>query len=78
MNISILVKKLEEMGVPKRIYSINGHLAPDTYFLNQIYDRWECFYFDERGEQNDYRVFYSEHEACNYFLKVLKEEMRCY
>ena len=55
MNIADLVKKLDEIGVPKRYYSINGDLLPDMYILNKIYGKWEYFYYDEKGNKNDYK-----------------------
>ena len=78
MDVKELVNKLEELKVPHRFYSINGHLSPDTYFLNQVYHYWECFYFDERGGTNNYRKFDNENDACTYFYKELKEEMEFY
>ena len=52
MNVTGLIRKLDEIGVPKRYYSINGDLLPDTYFLNQVYGKWEYFYFDEKGNKS--------------------------
>lgn len=76
INISSLLEKLNEIGVPKRYYSINGHLSSDTYILNQIYNKWEYFYFDEKGNKNDYKIFDNECDACYYLLRVLEDEMK--
>ena len=76
MNVLCLVEKLEELGVPKRYYSINGSLSSDTYMLNQVYNKWEYFYFDERGNKTNYKVFDSENDACMHLYKVLENEMR--
>ena len=46
MNIEQMVKKLNEIGVPKHYYSINENLSSDTHVLNHIYGKWEYFYFD--------------------------------
>ena len=75
MGIKSLIKKLDEIGVPKRYYSINGGLFSDTYILNQVYGKWECFYFDEKGNKNNYMTFNNEHEACIHMLHVLEKEM---
>ena len=29
-----------------------------------IYGKWEYFYFDEKGKQNDYKIFSNENDAC--------------
>jgi hypothetical protein len=76
MNISQLEKELDTLGVPKDYYSINGHLTSDTYILNQVYTKWECFYFDEKGNKEGYKSFDDENEACEYFLKKLKNEIK--
>lgn len=77
MNIANLVKKLDEIGVPKRYYSINGDLLPDAYILNNIYGKWEYFYYDEKGNRNDYKSFDTENGACMHMLSVLTNEMKC-
>ena len=76
MDISYLIKTLDEMGVPKRYYSINENLASDTYILNEIYGKWEYFYFDEKGNRNNYHIFENENDACIYMLDILKTEVK--
>lgn len=76
MNVEYLVKKLDEIGVPKRYYSINGDLLADTYILNQIYGKWEYFYFDEKGNKNDCKTFDNENDACIYLFGILENEMK--
>lgn len=76
MNVEYLVKKLDEIGVPKRYYSINGDLLADTYILNQIYGKWEYFYFDEKGNKNDYKTFGNENDACLHLFGILENEMK--
>ena len=72
MNVRELIIKLNEEKIPSRWYSINGNLASDIYVLRQVYDYWEFIYVDERGNQNnDYRCFRNEEEACDYLLKQL-------
>ena len=77
MDILDLVKILDEIGVPKRYYSINGDLSSDTYILNEIYGKWECFYFDEKGNRNNYKIFTNVNDACMYMLSILKAEIEC-
>ena len=73
MNTQEMIDELNRIGVPQKDYRINGHLTSDTYFFNQIYHYWEVFYFDEKGNQNDYRQFLKEEEACEYFLSMLRK-----
>ena len=75
MDIESLKKELKRLQVPERWYSINGSLQHDTYFLIQNYHRWEYFYFDERGNRNEYKVFTDEGEACEHFLRTMKQEL---
>lgn len=76
MNVSCLIQKLNEIGVPKQFYTINGDLSPDTYVLNQVYGKWECFYYDEKGNYNEYRTFENENDACIHMFGVLENEMK--
>ena len=56
MDVACLIDILNKMGVPQSWYSINDRLSSDTYILNKVYDRWEYFYFDERGKKNGYKT----------------------
>ena len=75
MNIESLKEELNRLQVPERWYSINGSLQHCRFFLMQNYYRWEYFYFDERGNRDGYKVFMDEGEACEYFLRVMKQEL---
>lgn len=76
MNIEELLIKLEQEKIPSRWYSVNGKLASDIYMLRKVHNYWEFFYVDERGNQNNgYRRFNDESEACNYmFDKLIYEK----
>lgn len=78
MNVEELRRRLDELGVPQRFYTINGHLASDTYILNWVHSFWEYFYFDEKGQARGVKRFESEEEACAYFYQRLKDEMKYY
>ena len=75
MNIESLKEELKRLQVPENWYSINGSLQSDRHFLMQNYHRWEYFYFDERGNRDNYKVFMDEGEACEYFLCTIKSEL---
>lgn len=75
MNITEMESRLGELNIPRRYFSINNSIGPDKYIFRQVYTYWECFYIDERGNQNDYHRFQNENDACEYFLKTLKMEM---
>jgi hypothetical protein len=76
VNISQLEQELDRLGIAKNRYSINGHLAGDTYVLNQVYSKWEYFYFDEKGNRIGYRNFDHENDACEYLLEKFKNELK--
>lgn len=64
MNKEKLEKALEKLKIPKSFYSLNGDLLPDRIVLNKNYDKWEVFYFDERGNRDNLKIFDSEKKAC--------------
>lgn len=76
MDIRQLEIELNNLGVPKHYYSINGNLKSDTYVLNHVYSKWEYFYFDEKGNQEGYKCFNDENKACEYLLEKLKAEIK--
>ncbi|KIO76011.1 hypothetical protein TH53_17480 [Pedobacter lusitanus] len=69
MNREELKQKLEELNVYPGFYSLNGELLPDRIVLNHNYDKWEVFYFDERGNRDSEKTFSSENDACNYIYR---------
>ena len=75
MNKTQLEAELNKLKAPPNYYSINGSLISDTYMLNEIYGKWEYFYFDEKGSRQNYRIFENEDEACDYFLEKVKKEL---
>lgn len=78
MNVSELQKELVTLNIPKRRYVINDSYPADIHVLQQNYNKWEYFYFDERGQRNDYKTFKTEDEACKYMLKIMIELKQYY
>ncbi len=73
MNKVKLKEKLDNLAVNEKFYSLNGNLLPDRVILYNSYDQWLVFYFDERGNKNEERIFNSENEACQYIYNYFKK-----
>jgi hypothetical protein len=67
-----LKQELDKLSIPESYYSLYDSLEPDRIILYHSYHEWQVFYLDERGGRNEYRVFYSEEEACNYIYEQFK------
>lgn len=72
MNKNKLKYKLDNLNIYRGYYSLEGELLPDRIVLFQNFDIWEVFYFDERGNRNNEKVFTSESEACEYIYNHFK------
>ena len=71
MNVMQLQAKLDAEGVNPRAYSLTGGDYDERYVLSlEASGRW-IIYFSERGERTGERVFSSEAEACEEFLKTV-------
>lgn len=75
MNRLELFRLFEKEGVSPNRYSLHGELLPDRIVLYENYDRWEVFYFDERGKKNILKVCRSEESACEYIHQELLTAM---
>jgi hypothetical protein len=72
MNKDILKSKLDELKVYEGFYSLNGEILPDRMVLYHNHNKWEVFYFDERGNRNNERTFSSGSDACLYIYEHFK------
>ena len=68
MDLIELKRKLEELGVNPLYYSLDSGLKSDALILYKNYSKWEVFYLDERGSRHEKGIFYTEDEACQYFI----------
>ncbi len=68
-----LERQLAELGVRAGFYSLNGELLPDRVVLYQNYNRWEVFYFDEKGNREDFHSFDNETDACDYIYRYFAD-----
>jgi len=74
MNRKELKYKLGELNVYPESYSLEEELLPDSIVLYPNYSKWEVFYFDERGNRDNERIFFSENDACNYIYNHFKKQ----
>jgi hypothetical protein len=73
MNKIELKGKLDKLNVNKRSYSLNGEVLPDRIILKMIEEKCTVFYFDERGNKKNEKLFNSENEACFYILELFSK-----
>jgi len=70
LDIRELGSILESVGVRRDAYSLDGSLGDERLVLLRDGHHWVTFY-SERGLRTDPRSFANEHEACEYFGRVL-------
>ena len=70
MNIIELNKNLLEMDIPRDSYSL-GSDSNESLCLVCEGELWSVYY-SEKGTRTGEKKFYSENEACNFFLKRIK------
>lgn len=75
MNIKKLKEVLESMVVPDWWYAINEGLKIDALVLYENYMFWEYFYYSEKGERIDHKIFTTESEAYLYLLGRIKTQL---
>lgn len=73
MNIELLKKKLDALGVPRQVYSLGGWRDERVCIENRN-GMWIVF-FVERGEERLLRSFSEEADACNFMLDELRREV---
>jgi len=70
-------EELQEILNRERIltdsYDLDGGLLSERLTLARRGDRW-AVYYSERGVESGYREFYTESEACEYLLSVLRND----
>ena len=71
MTIIELESTLEQMGVSRDLYSIMIGGLPNEKLCIVREDKWQVYY-SERGNKSGLKIFETETEACEYFLRKLK------
>jgi hypothetical protein len=67
MKIDDLPEILEQYGVSRHSYHLNGPGPGDEYCIEQTPAGWEVYYH-ERGCKKSVMLFSDEHQACAGFL----------
>ena len=71
MTAAELVLELEKLGLPKDLYSIMIGGLPNEKMCIVKEENWQVYY-SERGNKVGLKLFQTETEACEYFLRKLK------
>jgi len=74
MTRTELKQKLDALNVHPGFYSLDGELLPDRVVLFDNYGKSEVFYFDERGNRVNVKIFSSELDAHNYIYEYFKKQ----
>ena len=73
MNRQELRKLLEAEGIRSNAYDLDGGNPNERYVLSGSDTSWSVYY-SERGLESGWRPFASEETACEYLLKLLRED----
>ena len=76
MNREDLKLRLNEENIPEFWYSLDGEVIPNRSILQKGGGKsgyWVIYGIDERGNKSDFREFYYEDEACEYFYQMMKK-----
>lgn len=73
MDREDLVFALDQLGVDRTAYSLDGGLPVEKYCLEARRSEW-AVYYSERGLRSGERIFASEDAAARYLLDVLRDE----
>ena len=71
MTIVELEKELNKIGVPKELYSLMVGGFPNEKLCIVKEETWQVYY-SERGHKYGLKVFDTETEACEFFLRKMK------
>ena len=71
MTIVELEKELNKIGVPNELYSLMIGGFPNEKLCIVKEETWQVYY-SERGHKSGLKVFDTETEACEFFLRKMK------
>lgn len=75
MTVEQLEKELEMMEIPQELYSIMVGGLPNEKLCIAKENKWQVYY-SERGSKNELKLFETESEACEFFLRKMKRYAR--
>ncbi|MEC5384863.1 hypothetical protein VVD49_03970 [Uliginosibacterium sp. H3] len=75
MDVLQLSKELQSLGIPSRLYSLNGSTKNERVCLERRGDEWFVSFY-ERGNEAILGQFPTEAAACEYMLEELRREAR--
>ena len=71
MTIDELQKELNKLGVSQDLYSLMIGGFPNEILCIVKEESWQVFY-SERGHKSGLKIFDTETEACEFFLRKMK------
>ena len=71
-------QNITKYNVPAQWYSINDGLKPDAYILDKFHDLWEYYYFDEKGQRHDFRIFITDADAYGFLWSQIFDSMKAF
>jgi hypothetical protein len=78
MTQTVFKNLVNKFNVPDSWYSVNGELKSDACILYKNYSMWEYFYFSEKGDRYDCKVFENEDSAFDFLWNKMKYLLRFY
>lgn len=77
MNIEVLMDEIRKTGMHESFVNIGDRACCDECFnlISRPDGKWEIFY-GEHGQKTNLRVYDSEEEAADAFLKLMKEKSK--
>jgi hypothetical protein len=73
MNKQMLQQILDQEGIPRDCYDLDGGLPPEKYVLAKEGNQWNVYY-SEHGLQSNKRQFVTEDETCQYLLTEIRND----
>ena len=64
---------LNQKGINKDSFCLDGGNPTEKYVLSQESSHWSVYY-SERGLRTEEKIFSTEEEACEYFLSIILED----
>jgi hypothetical protein len=73
VNRAELKQILQNEGIRSDVYDLEGGHDCERLTLRESHGLWYVYY-SERGLESGLRVLFTEHDACEYLLKLLQKD----